>query len=594
MKYRKFIIHQYKGIENDLEIDLDKSGLLALIGLNECGKSTILKAILSFDSYNDKTDNETHHLSRLKNYYNTRLPERLKVSAIIKLSDSPEFKNEIFNFIENNNLYSEFGIERNTNEDNTLLEEIDIESEKFGKRYKSFLSANPIITREYSPNGSVYTFSNGKIDLSATYQDALSKIILKFLPICLYLNDKLKIEDHITIDNNNTTSFWFEIFDNLFQKACHKKLMQVANNQDESEQKTDLNSVNQCLEKDFNQAWAELGMDSEFTNKIKLYVDIKRDVNGHNYLKVSIQELVQGKPSENNFDINERSDGFKWYYSFVMHLLYNPIYKNEYNHNVLFLLDEPGSNLNPKSQIGLLKRFSEIITENENTQIIYTTHSSYMLCNEFIKPNQILIAKKDKLKSIVLYDLKSYPSKYTKLSALTPFYDSLQLPSTDRMIKNKKTIIVEGIHDFYAMELFCDLDKDYEIFPCWGATSIIKNLPFFLMWHIPFVYMVDNDKEGVVKARNEIEKLYCLNKDIVLPFDGYEQNPDDKFEMDDIFKDKINAWAQKLGCANSYRRIIEYMYNNKTKPNVKELLKDEDIKQKFNLIKEKILEKFGS
>ena len=49
MKFEKFIIHSYKAIKNDLTIDLSNEKVMAFIGLNECGKSTILKAITAFD-----------------------------------------------------------------------------------------------------------------------------------------------------------------------------------------------------------------------------------------------------------------------------------------------------------------------------------------------------------------------------------------------------------------------------------------------------------------------------------------------------------------------------------------------------------------
>ena len=52
MKYLKFRIKNYRAIK-DLEIDLEKNSLIPIIGINECGKTTILKAIFAFDWVND-------------------------------------------------------------------------------------------------------------------------------------------------------------------------------------------------------------------------------------------------------------------------------------------------------------------------------------------------------------------------------------------------------------------------------------------------------------------------------------------------------------------------------------------------------------
>ena len=71
MKYKKFIIENYKAITNTIEIDLEKNSLIPIIGINECGKTTILNAIFAFDSYNDSFDSSIHHLTDVRNLYTT-------------------------------------------------------------------------------------------------------------------------------------------------------------------------------------------------------------------------------------------------------------------------------------------------------------------------------------------------------------------------------------------------------------------------------------------------------------------------------------------------------------------------------------------
>ncbi len=51
MIYKSFILDKYKGIDSGhistpLEIRLQKGKAVALIGINECGKSTILKVFV--------------------------------------------------------------------------------------------------------------------------------------------------------------------------------------------------------------------------------------------------------------------------------------------------------------------------------------------------------------------------------------------------------------------------------------------------------------------------------------------------------------------------------------------------------------------
>ncbi len=60
MKYKKFIIDNYRGIDGPLSIDIDRDTLIPIIGVNESGKTTILHAILAFDHINDKQNGGLH------------------------------------------------------------------------------------------------------------------------------------------------------------------------------------------------------------------------------------------------------------------------------------------------------------------------------------------------------------------------------------------------------------------------------------------------------------------------------------------------------------------------------------------------------
>ena len=51
MKYKSFSISNYRAIKAPLTIDLSKR-IVPLVGVNECGKTTILQAIFCFDENN--------------------------------------------------------------------------------------------------------------------------------------------------------------------------------------------------------------------------------------------------------------------------------------------------------------------------------------------------------------------------------------------------------------------------------------------------------------------------------------------------------------------------------------------------------------
>lgn len=363
-------------------------------------------------------------------------------------------------------------------------------------------------------------------------------------------------------------------------------LVAVANQTNPQKQKTDISKAITKLTTDFENSWKLLGADKDFTESIKFDL---RFVN-QSTLQVSIDEQIKGTTSPKNLSLLARSDGFQWYYCFIMQLLYNP----DNNKRILFLLDEPGLYLNPAAQVSLLKNFKDKVAKDKETQIIYSTHSHYMLNPESISPHQIHIVKKEKDKLIRLYSLKNYPHSGSRYSEIAPLFEALQIPFNEQIIGDKNVILVEGIHDFYALSLFGNLGSNFYIYPCRGATTIMHHIPFFIMQGIKYAYLVDNDKEGVDKAMGEIEKHYELDKGIVLPFDGYLQDNGKAFEMDNVFSDVLSEWNTKLGLNSSasYNSMITALYHCSNVKIQRELLAVKEIKDKFGIIKNKLLEKF--
>ena len=83
MRYKKIIIERYKAISNPIEINFDKSTLTPIIGINECGKTTILNAIYAFDYLNDEYSKTTRHLDDTENFYEI-FSEPAKITAIVE------------------------------------------------------------------------------------------------------------------------------------------------------------------------------------------------------------------------------------------------------------------------------------------------------------------------------------------------------------------------------------------------------------------------------------------------------------------------------------------------------------------------------
>ena len=139
-------------------------------------------------------------------------------------------------------------------------------------------------------------------------------------------------------------------------------------------------------------------------------------------IQVSDKEIIVGCDSELNryylefklkdsdgfYLISERSLGFRWFFVFLLLTQYRGYRKNAPK-NVLFLFDEPASNLHATAQIQLLNSLDKL---TENCKVIYTTHSHYLINPDwiegiFVVKNEGLDYKDD--------DIKAYSAKKTKI-----------------------------------------------------------------------------------------------------------------------------------------------------------------------------------
>jgi predicted ATPase len=112
-------------------------------------------------------------------------------------------------------------------------------------------------------------------------------------------------------------------------------------------------------------------------------IEIKLTVNGKVlYIDLSDNTTVFDTPES-------RSLGFRWYLSFYINFLSQTqeASANEY----VFLIDEPGIHLHPAGQKDLVKVLEDLSLRN---QVIYTTHSPFMINREF--PERVRLVTKSR------------------------------------------------------------------------------------------------------------------------------------------------------------------------------------------------------
>ena len=292
--------------------------------------------------------------------------------------------------------------------------------------------------------------------------------------------------------------------------------------------------------------------------------------------------------------LEERSNGLKWYLNLYIDMLAHDIT----GVNTVFLLDEPGVSLHVNAQRELLKLFHKI--PEKGNQIIYTTHSPYMLDleNDGIHRIRAVVKNDDEFTYIykTAYDAKIAPD--SRNDTLTPIIRALGMNLNDTFgpAKDKINIVTEGASDYIYITMMAkilgvDLNK-YTIIPSEGATNCVNICMILHGWGCKFIALFDFDEEGVESGGEKIRTMFGtkIGDNFIYVVDKTQEDVKTKAYKskpvmieDIVTREEIDRFCKEKECAGSKSLIAKLMenfvqdgsfeLNEKCKENFKSLFK---------------------
>ncbi len=546
MQYRKFIIRNYRGIIGPLEIDVHRTPLRPIIGVNESGKTTVLQAIFAFDHYNDTLNDGGRHLQDTENLYDTA-PNPPTISAEVEVT-YPEFvellaaidKEDTVNSKIKDGLKSYRARKVKVSFPDTVTITRDLRTKKYD------------IESELLPNNPL----NHHIALQALYN----------LPYILYFDDfRDSIEERIEIikkPNDGGTSGWLSIMEQLFKKTDPSFSVFDLAKKEERQRRTILARVEHTLNATLTREWQTFRLDE--VDRLEIAIGYEQDPvgeNGHReFLKL---EVIETDPNgyRHFFFIRDRSKGFYWFFNFVMKLEFNPKTVSASDANTIYLLDEPGSYLHAAAQSKLCAKLKSLSQQN---RVLYCTHSHYLLNPEIIPLNSISVADKKDTGNIELVPIHQHkgPMK-DRRSAYQPVTDALQIKPFVLDMSHTKVLITEGISDYYAFEMF-KRERDINVLPSAGADNSHVHISNMIAWQVEFYALWDNDDSGR-NAKQKAEEHFGQEMAqqrfyLLLPPSGTTKN---RCKLEDLFaeldKDLI---MRELGIPQGadFKKVIASLY----------------------------------
>ncbi|MCP5374876.1 MAG: ATP-binding protein, partial [Rickettsiaceae bacterium] len=311
------------------------------------------------------------------------------------------------------------------------------------------------------------------------------------------------------------------------------------------------------------------------------------------YLKIDNIIYSQFKvisENDSNFAVNKRSKGFKWFFSFIM----LTTFRMSRNSNTLFLLDEPASNLHTSVQEEITQLIIELTNE---CQMIYTTHSPYMLDPLYIKNILLMINEEQgegtEYPKILIDKAQKFISQSKRDLHMRPILDFLYF-SYPRIVPDNNSLFIEGYGDYLYLEFFklvINYNEPLNLAPFTGAGTMARQINYLKTRSCKIKILLDDNKNGR-DAKQNYKNEFCLEKkDIFLHSDINE-----KCELiEDIYseKDKQNIFnvaqnehanqkAQEQNEKNKLKISISKILQNLEK--LKEIELEEETKSKINEI----------
>lgn len=597
MRHSAFQITNFKGIEN-IRLELDSkpaSSIYTLVGLNESGKTTILEALHFFESNTQKVDNLNIHgyavaelrklipISKLSNFN-----EDIEVEVTYLLDDDD--KKQIESFISEN-----FKI--------VLVEPIPNELIVT----KSFKFENSLVVDE-NPS-TEYTFDlvgkTRKAKKARSLDDEVwsqtIEFVRKLIPNILFFpNFLFEFPDRIYLENPPKEAQKHKYYRDVIEDVLHEIdpraslqkhiIERVKGNESlidswlQAPLESTLSKMATHISTTVFSRWNKIFRKETSVKEIVIR-PFKEEFKEGEITKTRVYLELKLREGSENYSISQRSLGFRWFFTFLLFTQYRGSRGGSYKKNLLFLFDEPASNLHSSAQTQLLDSFKRF---QENASVIYTTHSHHLINPEWletafvVRNEAITYDESDDFRAantqITIHRYRDFVAKHPdQTTYFKPILDVLDYcPSHLENVPN--VVMLEGKNDFYTLKLvgeFIFQTKDkLNFMPGGGSGSLDSAIQLYIAWGRDFIVILDSDKSGKTQKQRYIDKFGALVEDRIFDLSDIDKSWE-KISTEGLFTDSEKLNIQKLAYPDTpsynkkhFNRAIQELYLISKTPSV--------------------------
>lgn len=259
--------------------------------------------------------------------------------------------------------------------------------------------------------------------------------------------------------------------------------------------------------------------------------------------------------------LEERSKGFQWFFSFDLMFMHESAGTFK---GCVILLDEPGLHLHPNAQRDLLARLRAYAEDNT---LLYTTHLPFMI--DLQRPGDVRVLSETPKGPVVTEDLTlGQPEAKFVLQA------ALGMSGSASYLVAQRNLVVEGVDDFWFLAELSRLLRasglphipdDVHITPAGGASEAVYVATIMIGQKLEVVVLLDSDNAGEA-AWGKLVKGW-LTKYQTTPSHAFrlgectgasgEFSIEDVFEADYYLNKVAEACKKQLASASVDRLILD-------------------------------------
>lgn len=600
MKLSKFHITNYRSVLDSGEIEVRK--LTSMIGRNESGKTNLLRALQTLNPPDKKLLplSLTKDLPRNRQYnddssilvVNTLWDldqEEAKAIAEIHPKLNGVTKLEIFRFYDDIRIVRFVGAS-----EASIPDELILNGRKALLKYINHLNSSITEEQVVTEIGNAYTNlitllnkENFMYELEAEEILASLKLFLSKIPANVALHPTLadalgNLEQHIHafIEDRDLTERAsnyisdimpiFIFFDEYPNLNGHQNLQELTSKKEAgkelSENEKNFEKLMKVAELDAGKLHELKSTDYEKRKILtrKASAKITRKLNqlwSDRNLVVTFQldgdyfnTLISdsSSPDDNEINLDERSKGFKWFFSFYVIFAADTLKGNA--ENAILLFDEPGLHLHAVAQQDLLTQFRKEL----NNQIIYTTHSPFMVpIEEFtsIRIVELSDTHGTKVNNNLSGDVRS----------LLPLRVALGYEVAQSLFLSENNLVVEGIVDFYYLGSFShylrkigrnSLSSNVTLLPAGGASKVQSIVSLLVSNNLKVNVLLDKDKAGIKAEESLVAAGLITSNNIIFISDIITSDEHQEYEIENLFTAPIYEYIVRKAYEDELSNVI--------------------------------------